>query len=79
MTRPNRSHSEFVGGHRNLPAGGQQTLPNNGHLLTQGAGGGGHDGPAGAPSTGTSGLPVAPSVRARYETRVLFRSEAWSA
>jgi len=37
-----------VSGHRNLPAGGQQTLPTHGHLLTQGARGGGHDSPAGA-------------------------------
>ena len=39
---------EVVGGHRNLPAGGKQTLPTHGHLVTQGAGGGGHDSPAGA-------------------------------
>ena len=37
-----------VGGHRNLPTGGQQTLLTHGHLVTQGAGGGGHDSPAGA-------------------------------
>ncbi len=37
-----------VGGHRNLPAVGRQTLPTHGHLVTQGAGGGGHDSRAGA-------------------------------
>jgi hypothetical protein len=31
---------DCVGGHRNLPGGGQQTLPTHGHLVTQGAGGG---------------------------------------
>jgi hypothetical protein len=36
-----------VGGHRNLPAEGQQTLPTHGRLLTQGARGEGHDDPAG--------------------------------
>jgi hypothetical protein len=29
-----------VGGHRNRPAGGRQTLPTHGHVVTQGAGGG---------------------------------------
>lgn len=42
------SSGASVGGHRNLPAGGQQTLPTHGHLVTQGAGGGGHDSGASA-------------------------------
>lgn len=37
-----------MGGHRNLPAGGQQTPPTHCHLVTQGAGGEGYDSRAGA-------------------------------
>ena len=45
-----RRRASGVGGHPNLPAGGQQSLPvhSRGHLVTQGAGGRGHDSRAGA-------------------------------
>ena len=55
---PQGSLTPAVGGHRNLPAGGQQTLPVHGHLVTQGAGGWRHDSPARCRPrpTGTSGM-----------------------
>jgi hypothetical protein len=63
-----------VGGHRNLPAGGQQTLPTHGHLLTQGAGGGAHDSPAGAALDRHFGHTSSDVTARRYGTLVLRRA-----
>ena len=61
-----------VGGDRDLPAGGQQTLPTHGHLVTPRAGTGGTRRPRQVlPSTGTWGQGAAPSVFRVRDPRAL--------
>ena len=61
-----------MGGHRDLPAGGQQTLPTHGHLVTHRAGTGGTRPPRHVmPSTGTWGEGAGPSVLRVRDARAL--------